>query len=316
MTVHNCAEYLDEAIASIVNQTYRDFEFIIINDASPDNAGEIIDRYARKDKRIRVITNKKNINFVVVGNQILKEGKGEYFAFAHGDDIYHPQRLEMQLNFLENHKEIGMVSSRQYNGPNKSFYRSMDKVFNVFNVKVHRDDHVLKSYLLRAVPIGMPVLMWRRSLLEKNDIEMNIDYSGAEDLLFYIDLMPYTKFAKLGPKLVMIRQHDKRISTVYREKGKRAHVRAIKLHHEKFGIINDDETLYNWIFAREKKFNELPSVMREKICQLVCDLIRIKRFYGYPSPSWKFKYKCVGDLIRRGISLRQQFRLLLTLILN
>ena len=111
MSAYNCVDYLGEAIESILNQTYDNYEFIIINNASPDNCIDIIRHYAKLDKRIRVINNTKNINFGAVQQQLIEEGVGEYLAFAHGDDIQLPCRLVKQVEFLDNHSDIGLLSS-------------------------------------------------------------------------------------------------------------------------------------------------------------------------------------------------------------
>ncbi|OQX54110.1 MAG: hypothetical protein B5M53_06165 [Candidatus Cloacimonas sp. 4484_209] len=77
MPVYNCAQYLREAIESILGQTFQDFEFIIINDGSTDNTPEILREYANKDSRIRVI-NQPNSGIVTALNRGLKEAKGEW----------------------------------------------------------------------------------------------------------------------------------------------------------------------------------------------------------------------------------------------
>ena len=102
LTSYNHADYLDMSINSVLNQTYKDFELIIIDDCSTDDSWSIIDKY--KDKRIKKIRNKKNMGSIL--KETLVDGfKGEYFAVAHCDDMWEPSKLEKQVDFLEKNKK-------------------------------------------------------------------------------------------------------------------------------------------------------------------------------------------------------------------
>lgn len=108
MPFYNCEKYLDESIKSILNQTFSDFEFIIINDASTDNSDEIVKKYLC-DKRIIYIKNDKNIWIVQNLNKWINLSKGEYIARMDWDDISLLNRFEKQISFLENNKNIWIV---------------------------------------------------------------------------------------------------------------------------------------------------------------------------------------------------------------
>ena len=88
MPAYNVEKYVGEAIESILNQTFKDFEFIIINDGSTDNTPKIIKEYAKKDKRIKFIDNKKNKGFIASLNECLDNATGEYVAKMDSDDIF------------------------------------------------------------------------------------------------------------------------------------------------------------------------------------------------------------------------------------
>ncbi len=111
MSVYNAEKYLNEAIESILNQTFASFEFIIINDGSTDNSLKIIKKYQKNDKRIKLINNRTNLGLIRSLNKGLKIAKGKYIARMDADDIALPKRLELQLEFLENKKEINLVGS-------------------------------------------------------------------------------------------------------------------------------------------------------------------------------------------------------------
>jgi len=107
--VYNGEKFLDENIIAILNQTFRDFEFIIINDKSTDNSLKIIKRYAKKDKRIIVLNNRKNMGSVYTRNRGVKIARGKYIANHDADDICLPDRFEFQFNYLENNPDIFMM---------------------------------------------------------------------------------------------------------------------------------------------------------------------------------------------------------------
>ncbi len=109
MSAYNAEKYLNEAINSILNQTYKNFEFLIINDASKDKTLEIINSY--KDNRIVVIRNKKNIGLTKSLNKGLKNAKGEFIARQDADDVSFPHRLQKQVTYLDRNKSIGLLGS-------------------------------------------------------------------------------------------------------------------------------------------------------------------------------------------------------------
>lgn len=106
MSVYNGQRHLRESIKSILSQTYRNFEFLIVDDASTDNSLKIINKYSKKDKRIKIIKNKKNIGLTRSLNRAIKQAKGKYIARQDADDFSEKNRLELQLKFLEKNKEI------------------------------------------------------------------------------------------------------------------------------------------------------------------------------------------------------------------
>lgn len=105
---------LKEAIESMLNQTYDNFEYIIILD-NPENVEhiKIINEYCKKDRRISFIINKKNIGLALTLNKGIKYSKGKYIARMDADDISEKRRLEIQLNYMENNKDIDIISTNK-----------------------------------------------------------------------------------------------------------------------------------------------------------------------------------------------------------
>lgn len=114
MSVFNGEKYLDESIESILNQTYKNFEFIIVDDASFDKTSEILRYWLNKDHRVKVITNDNNIGLTKSLNKAIKIAQGKHIARQDGDDISLPERLEKQIEFLGTHPEVKILGTFGY----------------------------------------------------------------------------------------------------------------------------------------------------------------------------------------------------------
>lgn len=112
MAVRNGEDTISKTIESILNQTFKDFEFIIINDASTDSTGKILREYAEKDERIRVITNDTRLERCISRNMAVECSKGQYVAVTDGDDISKPDRLAKKVVYLDQHPECYLVGAR------------------------------------------------------------------------------------------------------------------------------------------------------------------------------------------------------------
>jgi len=111
MPAYNAEKYIGEAIESILNQTYKDFELIIVNDASTDSTGSIIKTYAEKDERIVVLENEQNLNIAGSLNRAISAAKGEFLARMDADDIALPERLEIQSKAMQENPKVAVVGN-------------------------------------------------------------------------------------------------------------------------------------------------------------------------------------------------------------
>jgi glycosyltransferase involved in cell wall biosynthesis len=114
MPVYNGKDYLRDSIESILSQTYLDFEFIIIDDGSTDSSLEIINSYAKQDKRIIVRKNEHNIGLAKSLNAGIKLAKGQYIARQDADDLSSADRLDIQLSYALSHPQVDLIGSNSY----------------------------------------------------------------------------------------------------------------------------------------------------------------------------------------------------------
>lgn len=140
MSAYNTEKYIDEAIESVLNQTYKNWELIICDDCSTDNSYILALKYKKKDKRIKVLKNKKNMRQAFSRNRAFKESAGKYIAIMDSDDRMDRKRLEKQVTFLENNSNYKFVctnvimfeNNERINGYliKKEYPNSMDVIRN------------------------------------------------------------------------------------------------------------------------------------------------------------------------------------------
>ncbi|WP_406685338.1 glycosyltransferase family 2 protein [Seonamhaeicola sp. MEBiC1930] len=98
---YNSERFIEDTIKSVINQTYKDWELIIIDDNSTDTTIEIVSRFSNRNSNIRLIKNKKNSGAAFSRNKGIKEAKGDFIAFLDADDLWKPEKLEKQISFMQ-----------------------------------------------------------------------------------------------------------------------------------------------------------------------------------------------------------------------
>lgn len=171
MSVYNGEEYIDEAIKSVLNQTYSDFEFIIINDGSSDETLSIINKYKAKDSRIFLIS-RENKGLVASLNEGIDNAKGKYIARMDADDLCRIDRIEKQVSFLDKNSSFGFVSSRAKAIDQEGRY--------IRNINTPKHNIILKSTLFFGNPIIHPSVMFNKELINKS-LYYSDEFLYAED---------------------------------------------------------------------------------------------------------------------------------------
>lgn len=259
---------LREMIDSILSQTYKDFEFLLLND-SPDNRelDEIVSSYS--DPRIRYIRNERNLGISKSRNILIKEAKGEYLAVCDHDDISFPYRLEKEVSFLDSHPEVGVVSGlcEVFGGGNHSFKRHPEHSFDI------------KLHLMKDCYLAHPAAMIRKSVLVENNIRYDESYSPAEDYKLWADLLPVTEFYNIQENLIRYRSFESNTSITQKQKMDNA---SLKIQLD---LRNRYPVYFSELLKREsfkirsyKLFGIIPfvSVYSDKICIFDIPMITVK----------------------------------------
>ncbi|MGM0496745.1 MAG: glycosyltransferase family 2 protein [Bacteroidota bacterium] len=176
MPAYNSADYIAEAINSVISQTYKDWELIICDDNSSDETVNIVKDFQDKDNRIKLIELKNNGGPAVARNHALKNTNNKFVAFLDSDDIWHPRKLEIQLDFMEKNGYAFTFTSY------KRFSHNGTKDYNVIKVP----DEITYRELLKNTIIGTLTVIIDRD--QVGDFEMNhIRY--RQDMALWCEIM-------------------------------------------------------------------------------------------------------------------------------
>lgn len=188
-------EYLREAIESILNQTYGDFEFLIIDDGSTNNSAEVIHSYS--DERIKYIKNERNLGIIKSLNRGFELMQGEYMARTDSDDISLPDRLEKQVKFLDENPNISILCSYFEWFPKK-------RVIEAPLI----DAEIKEKLLICTNVIGHSTVMERVDFIKKYNLRYNEEFTYCEDYRFWLDAIDKAEFACIPEILVKYRIHE------------------------------------------------------------------------------------------------------------
>jgi glycosyltransferase involved in cell wall biosynthesis len=195
MPAHNAAAYLDEAVGSILGQTFRDFEFIIIDDGSTDATFSILKRYVALDSRIQV-HHQENQGMISALNRGCRLARGQYIARMDADDISFPRRLEKQLAYIEEHPQIGIVGTWIYN---------IDKNGSVRGTWCPpTSPKMLKWTLFFGVCVAHPSVLMRRDVMTRLNF-YRPDAVHTEDVDLWFRASSVTEFGNVPEVLLKYR---------------------------------------------------------------------------------------------------------------
>lgn len=204
MPVYNGEKYLSDAVDSVLSQTYNDYEFIIIDDASTDKTAEILSNYAASDSRIRILTNEKNSGVAASLNRGLDEAKGDYIARMDADDISLPERFEEQLMYMRSHKDVAVCAC----GIRMFGAKSQERLFST-------DDNQLKVDLLFGCCFAYPSVMMRADIFGCGGMRYNPEYEKLEDYALWVKAAETYKLGSIGKILLLYRVHPGQVTQNY-----------------------------------------------------------------------------------------------------
>lgn len=221
MPLYNAEKYVKNTINCILNQTFSDFELILIDDWATDATMDIVSTI--KDERIRIIHNDRNRGIAYSRNHGLQVAEGEYIALMDDDDLAPLDRLEYEVNYLDAHPEIAVI------GGGFRIINENDEFVSGVTPTLQNPNYI-KAQFMFYCPMYNGATMYRKSIAIENGITYRDDCLGMEDYCFWID---YSKY------------------------GKMTNVKEAFLYWRQAPTTETIKVLNNKVEEREKKFAEL-----------------------------------------------------------
>lgn len=241
-TYNTNRQYLKNAIESILNQTYKNFEFIIICDGSEKDI-EIINEY--NDNRIKIIKHNKNMGLPYSLNEAIELAKGEYIARMDSDDIALSTRFEKQVEFLEKHLNIGVCSSFA-----KQFDEGKEYMYNVW-----KKTEELQCQLFFTNILVHPAVMFRKQFLIDNNLRYSTDYIYSQDFEFWTRISKKGNIAIIPEILLMYRVNKNQISTAKKEKQREIYESVLQRNLEELEIGKENIKYIRMLNGIEKNID-------------------------------------------------------------
>jgi glycosyltransferase involved in cell wall biosynthesis len=231
MPVHNGVPYLSQAIDSILQQSFRDFELLIVDDASTDESAAIIENY--QDPRIRLLKSRERLKLSGALNLGLDNARGDYVARMDADDISLPRRLEIQTQYMNQHPEIGICGTwiRYFGGRSRAVLKRPVGGKEIF------------AFTLVDTPFAHPTVMLRRSLMDHHKLRFDGSYYPTEDFELWSRAMRFFPVENLSQVLLRYRVHGRSLTGSDWSKMDEQAVRVIARQFQALGLNMTLDTL-------------------------------------------------------------------------
>lgn len=250
----NCAEYLGEAINSVFNQTYKDWEIIFWDNASTDNSAEIAKSYGKKVKYFR---SEKTYSLGKARNLALEKAAGEYIAFLDCDDIWLPEKLEKQIQIFINDSKIGIVFS------DAVYFNKKGKTFQLYGKKKPPEGYIF-GQLFKKNFLCLSTVVVKRGTFSGLNEWFDSRFNYIEDTDLFLRIAYRWKLAYVDDVLVKYRMHEGSLTSK---------------HYLSFPFSKEKEILV------KKLLGLYPNLTKEYSCELKAMQTRIsyEKFASY----WK-----------------------------
>jgi glycosyltransferase involved in cell wall biosynthesis len=243
MPVYNCELYIQQAVESILNQSYVDFELLIIDDASKDQTVSIIKMY--DDSRIQLIEKPLNTGYTNSLNYGLTIARGEYIARMDGDDISLPERFAKQVAFLDANPEVVLCGT------------SYKILGNDKHISIPENHEEIKLYLLKGNCIAHPTVMLRKKVLDEFSMVYDTTKEPSEDYDLWVRLLSFGKLHNLQTVLLEYRIYNTQVSRKRAEEQKKNEMltRFQLFNHLDIIIVPDEREFLGKYYKEQAKID-------------------------------------------------------------
>lgn len=211
MTVFNAGRFLDPSIRSILGQAFRNFEFLIVDDASTDGSADVVEEWARRDTRVRLIRNTSNKGQTPCLNQGLRLARGKWVARQDADDLSHPTRLAEQFQFTTMHPDVVLL------GTNGRIINEHDRLTGLLDVPLSHGSITWTAPFLN--PFVHTAVMFRTDLIRDTFGGYDENFRIAQDYDLWTRVLAKHPTANLAQRLVCYRHLESSLSKSGRERA-------------------------------------------------------------------------------------------------
>lgn len=268
MPLYNAAAYVEEAVQSILNQSFANFELIIIDDCSTDNSCAIVENIS--DERIQLIKKPVNTGYTESLNFGIKIAKGDYIARMDADDISHPKRLERQFQFLEAHPLIILCGT---------WFEILGTTEIIKHPITHNE---IKVALLEYSAIGHPTVMFRKAIFQLKGLSYDKQMEPAEDYNLWVRASRIGQLYNLPEVLLKYRSHDLQVSTVRQQKQALNAQKARQFHwrafHPKYVPLVDLTDVWQW--------RDMATAKQQSYLENFIEELQVMRYLNKMSPAF------------------------------
>tara|TARA_B110001450_G_C17637100_1_gene487657 strand:+ start:506 stop:1531 length:1026 start_codon:yes stop_codon:yes gene_type:complete len=245
MPCYNAMPFLEEALMSITNQTYRNLEILCINDGSLDNTGEVLEQFAKNDDRIKVINNEVNLKLIGTLNNGVSLAKGEYIARMDADDVCLPERIEKQLNYLfDTNSDIVGCNAFSINEDGETIGNHQLK-------NISANESTFASFLF--TPLIHPTVLGKKDVFQDNPYLKEEKALHTEDYELWCRLIRKGyKISNLEDRLFKLRANSQSVSSQFEEIQKINFATCAKEHFENHFNVEVKKDVYDVVVNRFK----------------------------------------------------------------
>lgn len=221
MPVYNGGDFLTHAMDSVLSQTFRDFELLVIDDCSTDKTPAVLDHYAKRDSRVQVVRNERNLGIVETLNRGLNMAQHDYIIRMDADDFSYPDRFAKQIAYMDAHPDVGLLGAKYIHIDERGGY-----VFDGQPMPPEPEPGT-RGYthwkLLWMTSIQHPSAVLRREVIKQNHLRYDADYFTAEDYDLWTRIRRVSAVERLPDTLLDYRVNTQGISVQKREKQLQTH---------------------------------------------------------------------------------------------
>lgn len=268
MPVFNGGKFLIDAVNSVLQQSYRDFELLIINDGSTDGSADILSEFASKDSRVRLF-NRANHGLIATLNFAIARCNGEFIARMDADDVCEPERLARQLEFFSNNPNVAVL------GTGYSYINQDGDTLGQRNIQT--DDNNIRAAFFFGNPLAHPSIMFNLRQMPPN-WQYDNAFEGAEDLALWLALSSQVKFANLAEPLLAYRLSGQSLSDKKSRLQRQSACKAICLYSH-LKTFKGGMRICNALYNRRGGLTEYPKFVWG------CIQLNITNMFGGDTPA-------------------------------